>query len=240
MAIPEIIDTLQSAGPFRTLPAKKIESLAAHGSRLTYSAGEYVWHNGSAAQYFMIVEQGLVAIQRVGTEGEAVLVALFGAGDALCIVPALQHMPFPADAVAMAERTTVLRIAAAPVMHAAESDRDLAALLNRALLDHTASLRSKIDIVSAGTVPRRIAVLLLHLAQRFGHEHAGIVQIRPAVTREQIGQLVNARTETVIRIMSRWSKVGWIGGDSSSLSVMQPDMLERIAYSRPGTDVVAD
>lgn len=236
MANRDIIERLRSASLFRTLDATRIESLAAQTSRLALSAGEYIWHRGSSAQYFVVVEHGLVAMQRVSAEGEAVLVALFGSGDTLCIVPALQRVPFPADAVAVTERTEILRILAAPVLSAARNDSELAALLNRALLDHTASLRSKIDIVSAGTVPRRVAVLLLHLAERFGHENTdGLVQIHPALTREQIGQLVNARTETVIRIMSRWSKAGWIGGDSTSLSLMRPDMLTRIAYGLAGS-----
>lgn len=108
---------------------------------------------------------------------------------------------------------------------------------NRALLEHTASLRSKIDIVSAGTVPRRVAALLLHLAGRFGREFKdGTMEIQPALTREQIGQLVNARTETVIRIMSRWSKAGWIRGTSSGIKLMRMDMLWRMAREAVGTN----
>jgi CRP-like cAMP-binding protein len=231
---------LRAAGPFRGLRANWIERLAAHCTRRQFSAGDYVWRRGEAAQSFVVVEEGLVAVQRDTVDGENVLVALFGPGDTLCVVPALQHTPFPADAVAVAERVEVLVVAAAPVLVALDRDAELAAALNRALLDHASSLRNKIDIVSAGTVPRRVAALLLYLSKRFGRESDdGTIEIYPAVTREQIGQLVNARTETVIRIMSRWSKAGWIKGAAPRLKLLRADMLRRMARDAAGARLPA-
>ncbi len=191
---------LRMAGPFRELPSHWIEHLALHCTRRHFSAGDYIWRRGEPAQSFMVVEEGLVAIQWSTVGGENVLMALFGPGDTLCVVPALQHVPFPADAVTVTARAEVFLVAAAPVLDAVDRDAEVAAVLNRALLDHASTLRNKIDFVSAGTVPRRVAALLLHLAERFGHESDdGTVEIHPALTREQIGQLVNARTETVAR-----------------------------------------
>ncbi len=228
---PDLIARLRAAGPFRELDDAWVRTLALHATRRTLSSGDYVWRHGDSAQYFVIVQRGLVAIQRVTPEGEVVFVALFGSGDTLCIVPAMQHMALPADAIAVSERVEVLLVTAAPVLSAARDHPEIAAVLNRALLQHTSSLRTKIDIVTAGTVPRRVAALLLHLAERFGREiGGGVIEIDPALTREQIGQLVNARTETVIRIMSRWSKAGWIEGTSSSLRLSRIDMLKRIVY----------
>ncbi len=226
---------LRSVGPFRHLSPDWIERLAGHATRRELGAGEYVWQRGESARSFIVVREGLVAVQRDTAQGGSVLVALFGPGDALCVVPALQHMPFPADAVAVAEPTVVLAVAAAPILDALDRDAELAATVNRALLDHTASLRNKIDIVSAGTVPRRVAALLLHLARRFGRVcEDGTIEIHPAATREQIGRLVNARTETVIRIMSRWSKAGWIQGGAPKLKLLRADMLQRIAPDAAG------
>lgn len=219
------------AGPFRNLDRAWAEPFAARSAQRRFAAGDYIWRGGEQAHSIVLVERGLVAIQRVTPEGEGVLVALFGPGDTLCIVPALQHIPLPADAIAVTDQVDALLVPVGPVLSAAEHSPEVAAALNRALLQHTSSLRSKIDIVSAGTVPRRVAALLLHLAERFGRRHAdAAIHIDPALTREQIGQLVNARTETVIRIMSRWSKAGWIQGDSAALKLMNIEMLKRMAY----------
>jgi CRP-like cAMP-binding protein len=102
--------------------------------------------------------------------------------------------------------------------------------MNRALLEHTDILRAKIDIVSAGSVPARIAALVLYLVERFGESrdaqnaHAGI-----DLTREQIGHIVGARPETVIRIMSRWHKAGWLDSTRAGMAVHRLDMIRRMA-----------
>jgi CRP-like cAMP-binding protein len=71
--------------------------------------------------------------------------------------------------------------------------------------------------------------LLLYLARRFGRAaEDGHLVIDPALTREQIAQFVNARSETVIRIMSRWAKAGWIHGTAPSVHLLRLDMLKRI------------
>jgi CRP-like cAMP-binding protein len=230
-ADPDIIRTLRTANPFRDLDAAWIERFAPHALRRELAGGEYVWHRGDKARHFILVERGFVAIQRVSAEGDPVLVALFGAGDTLCVVPALQDIALPADAVAIGDRVEVVVVSATPILEAAREHAEVATVLNRALLQHASSLRSKIDIVSAGAVPKRIATLLLHLAERFGRATPdGTVEIERALTREQIGQLVNARTETVIRIMSRWAKAGWIDSTAGTLRIARTDMIERIAH----------
>jgi CRP-like cAMP-binding protein len=238
MVEPELTAELRTAGPFRELRFEWIERLAKHCTRRELRAGDYVWHQGDTAQSFIVVREGLIAIQRSTVDGESVLVALFGPNDTLCVVPALQHIPFPADAVTVTKRAEVLIVASAPILDALDQDPELATALNHALLEHTSSLRSKIELVSAGNALRRLAALLLYLAERFGREtDDGTVEIHPALTREQIGQLINARTETVIRIMSRWSKAGWIHGTAPYLRLLRIDMLQRMAHAAVGKRV---
>jgi CRP-like cAMP-binding protein len=238
MAGVDLIAKLRATRLFEGLSPGSIEHLGAHCTHRQLRAGDRVWRRGDVAQSFITVDDGLVAVQRSTADGENVLVALFGPGETLCVVPALQRISFPADAVVVTDRADILVVAATPVLAALGHDPELTAAVNRALIDHTASLRSKIDIVSAGTVPRRVAALLLHLAGRFGREFEdGTVEIQPKLTREQIGELVNARTETVIRIMSRWSKAGWIRGTSSGIKLMRMDMLRRVAREAVGTNL---
>jgi CRP-like cAMP-binding protein len=120
-------------------------------------------------------------------------------------------------------------IPAAPLAAALSSSPSLREAVDRALLAHTDALRDKIDIVSAGTVPRRLAALFLHLARRFGvPSETGAVTIEIGLTREQIGQLVSARTETVVRVLGRWQRAGWFDGGRARIELVRPDMLARI------------
>lgn len=205
-------------------------SRIAAGARLSHLvAGQYLWHAGDPAGEFCIIQSGLAEVQRITVGGEAVTLGLFGPGDPIGTTAALERGRYPADALALTAAAEVLCVAAGPVLALLEHSPALALAMNRALLAHTEILRAKINIVSAGSVPRRIAALVLYLVERFGTPHDGIhARIGIELTREKIGHLVGARPETVIRIMSRWHKAGWIGSGHDGLEVHRLDMIRRM------------
>ncbi|HEX8739969.1 MAG TPA: Crp/Fnr family transcriptional regulator [Casimicrobiaceae bacterium] len=202
--------------------------LAAAGGEDAFDAGALLWHAGDAAVHFAVIRRGIVAIRRLTAAGDTIVLGLFGPGDVIGLSAALAREPFPAEAVALAS-VGVRWIPAAPLPAAHSSSPSLRDAVDRALLAHTDALRDKIDIVSAGTVPRRLAALFLHLARRFGVPSAtGAVTIEVGLTREQIGQLVSARTETVVRVLGRWQRAGWFDGGRARIELVRPDMLARI------------
>ncbi len=118
----------------------------------------------------------------------------------------------------------------AGVLGLLDHDAQFAQDVNRLLVRHTAVLRAKIDIVAAGSVPKRLAALLLYLLERFGSVRAdGIGRIPIVLTRLQISELVDARIETVIRILSRWQKADWLRTAAGGFELCRVDMLRRIA-----------
>lgn len=202
--------------------------LSAEGGEHAFDAGTLLWHAGDAAVRFAVILRGIVAIRRVTAAGDTVVLGLFGLGDVIGLSAALAHAPFPAEAVALGP-VGVRWIPAAPLAAALSSSPSLREAVDRALLAHTDALRDKIDIVSAGTVPRRLAALFLHLARRFGvPSETGSVTIEMGLTREQIGQLVSARTETVVRVLGRWQRAGWFDGGRARIELVRPEMLARI------------
>ena len=219
---------------FEGLDSAWLENLAQGAVLQNFLGGELVWPTGDTAKHFILVESGLVAIRKLSLEGNSVLVSLFGPGDSLCIAPALQGMEYPGDAVVISETATLLLVPAAPVVAAMASNAALSQALNRVLVQHSNILRQKIDIVSAGPVPRRLAALMLNLVERFGvsdnRDHA-FVPI--ALTRERLGQLINARTETVIRTMSKWQKAGWFTTSTEGFHIDRLEILRRIIHGRP-------
>lgn len=161
--------------------------------------------------------------------GEGIVVGLFRTGEAIGLAAALEHDAFPADAIAIGGPGDVLSIRADTLRESLGRSVAVALAVNRALLWHTAALRAKIDIVSAGSVPRRLAALMHYLIERFGKPtDAGTVAVELNLGREEISQLVSARVETVIRILSRWQKAGWLTTRPGGIEIARADMLQRI------------
>lgn len=193
------------------------------------AAGEHLWFAGQSADHFTLIDSGVIQIEQMTPTGETIALGLFGAGESIGLPAALQRGPYPSDAIALTNDAKVLRIRAEPVLQALDESPSLAMALNQTLLQHTAILRAKIDIVSAGSVPRRLAALFLHLITRFGKDTGGgSIRIEVGLTREQISQFVSARVETVIRILSRWQRAGWLDSGRGKIEILRVDMLRRI------------
>lgn len=204
--------------------------LAREATRQRFKAGERIWYAGDKADHFTLIEDGIVEIERTRRSGDGVILGLFSSGETVGLPAAIVHKPYPADAIALSEQVDIVRIRAAAVLQVMQEHLPLALAVNQALLQHNAALHASIEIVGAGSVPKRLAALFLFLGRRFGSRSAsGELHINLALTREQIGRLVSARVETVIRIISRWQKAGWLKGARDGIDITRVDMLQRMS-----------
>ncbi|MGB7480493.1 MAG: Crp/Fnr family transcriptional regulator [Burkholderiaceae bacterium] len=215
---------------FASVPAPLLAQLAADITCQHHRGGEHLWYAGDQARHITLIERGIVEIERTRRSGDGVVLGLFGTGQSVGLPAALAGSAYPADAVALGDRVDVVRVRATALVQLMQRHLSFTLAVNRALLQHNAALRSSIEILGAGAVPKRLAVLFLFLGHRFGSTDAGgCLHIHLALTREQIGRLVGARVETVIRIISRWQKAGWIKGARSGIEIARVDMLQRMA-----------
>jgi CRP-like cAMP-binding protein len=221
---------------FSSLDAADLARLARGARHRRLSPGESLWFAGEPARRFAVIEAGVVQIRQMTPTGEGVVIGLFRDGEAIGLAAALESGVFPADAIAIGGPVELLWIGADALHDALAASVAVARAVNRALLQHTAALRAKIDIVSAGSVPRRLAALLHYLIERFGRpaDAGGGVTVDVNLTREEISQLVSARVETVIRILSRWQKAGWMTSGPGGMEIARVDMLERILETGKG------
>jgi CRP-like cAMP-binding protein len=215
---------------FSSVADLSLAQLACEATRHRYKAGEHIWYAGDAAAHFTLIDHGIVEIERVRRSGDGVVLGLFGAGQSVGLPALLAGKPYPADALALSVQVDIVRVRAAAVLRLMREHLPLSLAVNQALLQHNAALRASLEIVGAGAVPKRLAALFLFLGRRFGaSDGSGSLHIDVALTREQIGRLVGARVETVIRIISRWQKAGWMKSTRGGMEITRVDMLRRMA-----------
>ncbi|MFO0682488.1 MAG: Crp/Fnr family transcriptional regulator [Sandaracinus sp.] len=190
--------------------------------------GERLWVRGTPAEHFYQVLRGVLELRRATAGHEPTLVAFFGPGECPAVPVALERKRFIADSFATTGELEVLAIPSGPILERLPRDAALAGALNRALLDHARLLHAKIDVLTAGPVPDRIATFLLDLAERFGDEREdGSVAIPLALSRDQVASYVDARVETVIRCFSAWRREGLLVLESEATVLPSIDALGR-------------
>ncbi len=205
----DIRKRLAASAAFGGLAAGWLERLAAETTVVEPAQGDVVWRTGDLATRFVLLQRGLVKILAPGLREP--VVAVFGPRETIGDVAVLSGAAYPADAVVASRRATILKVRAAPILEAMPTEPALAMGLNRALIEHSRALQSKVAILSAGEVPQRLASALLHLGERFGDTLDDDTLIVPvALSRAELAGLVGARVETVIRVASRWQKEGLV------------------------------
>ncbi len=198
--------------------------------RVTLARGDVLWRTGDAATHFTLICSGLVKIVRPTPDAGEAIVGLFGPRESIGDSAVLLRGQYPADAVTSSERAEICRVDASPVLAAMGQRPEVARSMNLALLEHTHALQEKIRIMSAGSVTRRLATLLLHLADRFGDELGdGTTLIPVDLSRAELASLIGARPETTIRTLSRWRKTGEVVPAAEGFLVPDRARLEREA-----------
>lgn len=229
---------LKNSRIFRCLPDEFLPELASLTTVTAYRDGEYLWRTGDDAASFSIVQAGLVEIRRATAHGGDTIVGLFGPRESLDNFSTFDTRIRGTDAIAVSDKVELLRVRAAPVLEAlrrlptpCQSCRpvSMAAAMQTSMAIQLGALEAKIDIMSAGTVEQRLALLILHLLDRFGDEdetHA--LHIPVALSRGQMARYVGARVETVIRTLSQWKRSGWIESFAGGFRFASTEPFERI------------
>lgn len=214
---------------FAKLPQRVLKELAGAARIGVFRTGEYLWHRGELDRQVMFIESGFVKGARRSKEGVSRTYGLFGPGDSMGLFAIWAGMKYPTDAIAMNDGLTVIFVDSAAILKFSERYPRLSGSLRNEIGRFTDAFIHKIEIVSAGTVPQRLAVLMAQLIDRYGVEKKGNHARLPiALTLEQISEIVNARLETVARVLGDWKRAGWVLIDSSGCHFSSVDKVRAL------------
>ncbi len=208
---------LKLAETFRTFPLLRhassatLEALAAETETKQLTCGELLWRAGDVPTRVFLLRRGLIEIVRVTAGGAEVGLALFGPRECPGLFAALDGRQFPADARVLSESAEVMEVPRLRLLEVVDADPELGRAMSKVLRHHNAVLREKMDVLTAGEVPQRLATLFLVLLERFGDEgEHGEQQLPVVLARRVLARLVSARVETVIRVLSKWDKEAFV------------------------------
>lgn len=208
-----------------------LESLAHVCHRSVHKRGDMVFRAGEVGDNFCLISRGLVKIVRADEAGAESILAVFGPRESFGDAAVYGRTAYPGSACAASDTTEIVHVPAAPVLEAAAREPRVAHAMSEALLAHTHALQAKISIMTAGSVPRRLAMLFSHLNERFGDElEDGGVLIPLALSRGELAELVGARVETVIRTLSKWQKAGHLDARGEGFRIPSLEALNHLVY----------
>ncbi|MBI4081941.1 MAG: Crp/Fnr family transcriptional regulator [Candidatus Lambdaproteobacteria bacterium] len=196
--------------------------------RRRFRRGENLFFDGDDSTEFFLIESGQVKVYKTLESGRELIFDFFHAGDAVGEVALLDDIPFPASAVAQSN-TTVLVLSGKDYFQLLDRFPEVARAFIRDLTLRLRALRRRLEDLGEGGVEVRLALVLVTLGRRCGKRSGAGVMIPMRLTRQELAAMVGARTETVIRVMSRWSKAGRVRAVPDGLLVADPELFTEVA-----------
>jgi len=196
---------------FAPLPEALCGSVAKMARIESFRAGEVLWHQGEPNRRVLFIERGLAKTERRIRKDLSRTYGLYGPGDSMGIYALWTGMRYPTDAVALNDGMTALTLSADALVQAVHDQPLLSVPLMEEIGRFTEAFIRKIEIVSAGTVPQRIASFMVMLVERYGTQDGdGSAHLPIYLTLTHIGEIVDARLETVARVLGDWKRQGWL------------------------------
>lgn len=228
----ELADRLRRFALFSPLSETTLITLTRSARQQIYRAGEPIWRQGEPDRHVLFIEQGLAITSRLVRDGLDRTYGLYGPGDSIGLYAIWAGMRYPTDARALSEGLMGIQLDAQAIVEMAREDPGMTEPLLEEIGHFTDALIRKIDIVSAGSVARRVARLMGMLVERYGTATAdGGAHLPFRLTLEQIGAIVDNRLETVARVLSKWRRAGWLHIDEDGIHFTPLDRLYALLAS---------
>lgn len=211
-------------------------------ARKEYASEEYVFFEGDVPCRLWFVEEGRVKLLKHSDMGKDVIVTVVSTGSFLGELAVREGVPCPVTAQAVGP-TVMLTLQADAYLELLHRYPDLGVFIIESLGQRLNEAYDTIRSLAVERVERRIARLLLKLANSVGQAAGASILIDMPLTRQDIAEMTGTTVESAIRVMSKFRKQGLIASRSGKLYLNEPHSLVVIAdelYKSDGGDASED
>jgi CRP/FNR family transcriptional regulator len=207
------VDSAFDRVPFvRALTRADRLSLLPHTRVKTLEPGDACWTEGQTPEEFAFVIGGRIKMVKSSETGRETILEMGEAGDLLCGSAVFCFAPHCCASLALERGTQVLLVPRRQVLDLVERNPSAGRALMREITSRGLAMCKRVEELAAGQVDRRIALLLLKLADRagVGQPDGATIAVPVRLTRQDIADLCGTTVETSIRVMSRLRKSGLV------------------------------
>ncbi|MFO0585120.1 MAG: Crp/Fnr family transcriptional regulator [Anaeromyxobacter sp.] len=221
------VDDLLNSAFFLGLPRAELKRMAARSELKVFTRGQPLWREGDPSTHIALVLTGKLK-SIVGQGRRQVILDVSIRGDVLGDVAFALRAPLQSTVVAMT-RAKVLLVPTDVVRAAFDAEPRALGSAMFSLARRVQRLGRLVAGLSAGSVTRRLAAVLLELAERSGGPFPGgiLVPVRPR--RSELASLAATSAESVSRQLAGWRRGGVLVTQPAGFVVPDLELLRRIA-----------
>jgi CRP-like cAMP-binding protein len=210
----------------KALSKEELLKLADCKTSQTIKKGEIIFEEGDTVNGIFCVKDGVCKMTKLSANGKDQIVKLVTKGELLGQRSMISDEPVNLTAIAL-EDMQVCFIPKSDVMNLFNDNNKFSLNVMRSVCgdlkeadDHMVSLAQK-------NVKQRLAETLLYLETTFGTNSDGSLHIQ--LSREELAGMIGTATESCIRLLSEFNKLGFIALNGKKISITDKAKLKRIS-----------
>lgn len=224
---PSTLEVIEACSVLNGLRSEERQHLAGRSFMAYAEKGEYIWMAGSPSDFSAVIGTGFAKMTRGTARGQEVAVELLGPGQCMGLLVAIEGRPFPLSAIAVTD-CWYLKILTAEFMILYNASPTLKDQVVRSIGPRLRKAYDMVTRLSSGKVEERLAVVLFILAGSYGHETESGLQLDVPLTRQDLSEMAGTTTETTIRVLSKWQKLGIVSTERQVITILNQAKLERV------------
>jgi len=222
-------DPLPALPLFQVMKAADRRRLARDMTETQYRKGEFIFREGDPADYFHILKEGSVKCVKSSADGNEITLKVLMPGDLFCCDAAVfDGGDHPGCAMCL-DDVKVWRLNKKAYFDILRRNPDVAVEVIRYLANRLNEAQEKAKVLALDKAEQRLASLLVDLVRRSSVPEGPGYRLTVRLTREDLANMVGIRTETAIRIMSRFKRSRLVAGTANRLIVLDFPHLQRVA-----------
>lgn len=225
--IKSIREILSRQSLLEYVPAIEIDRLAGSACRITYNAGETIFHKGEPGTSVISIESGRVRIVSYSAEDREVVLSVMGPGDIFGEIAVIDGGERSADAIAM-EATEVILLDRDDFLGMLARNPQAALKLLVLLCERFRWTNEAVEDLNIFNLRPRLAKRLLSLCDQYGQETNHGTRITIPLQQRVLAQMMGSTREAVSRHLKAWEAAELIAIDHDFVIVRDRPALERI------------
>jgi CRP-like cAMP-binding protein len=215
----------------RSLTEAEDAALRSHAIKRNFPRGHAVFHENGAPERVFVLLAGFVKLSRVTDGGREVILAIRGPGDLLGEQSAIDGRARSATAVTL-DPVDALVLSATDFLSFLQEVPHVGLVVLRTLSHRLREADlERVDLSIQDTMAR-VASRIGELADRFGSESAGGVEIHLPISQEELAAWTGCSRDSVVKALQTMRGLGWIETSRRRITLLEPESLRRAAGGR--------
>lgn len=231
-----IANTLRSCQIFTGLPEADIREIASFVSSKRLGKGDYLFHEGTPAAGFYIVQQGAINVHRVGANGKEQVIHIFHPVESLAEASLAGGAGYPANARAL-EPSSVLLVPKAEFTALLRRRPELALRILGSMSQHLRVVIGLLDDLTLKDMETRLANWLLRHCPKPLPESPTLIHLDR--TKRVLAAEMGTTSETLSRMLAKFRDQGLLRVKGNALTVTRPLELDKLLQRQLGEPLLA-